>query len=107
MNMNLRTLFSLGVASIALAACGDSRSLSGTYVGDVMGTQMAIHFIDDSKATFGPSAAGENATVDCTYQEGDKLITLNCLGSSGITLTRADGGLEANMGGLVVHYKKQ
>ena len=46
-------------------------------------------------------------TVDCAYEAGETLIMLNCVGSSGISLTRVDGGLEANMGGMLVNYKKQ
>lgn len=52
--------------------------------------------------------AGEDGPpVDCTYQVAETLITLSCFGSSGISLTRVDGGLEANMGGMLVRYHRQ
>lgn len=87
----------------ALAACGGNSSLSGRYVADFQGTTLEFNFLNDGKATF--SMGGEQ--VDCTYQDGDALISVNCFGSSGITLTRVDGGLEANMGGVLVRYKKR
>jgi len=107
MNKVLRACAALGVSALGLSACGDDSSLSGRYVADFQGETMEINFIDDGKATFGMMADGEGETVDCTYQVGETMITLSCFGSSGITLTRVDGGLEANMSGVLVHYKKR
>lgn len=107
MNLKIRELIGISVAGIALSACGDSKSLSGEYVGDVMGSQMVINFIDDSKATFNTDGDDDSTSLDCTYQVGETLITLSCFGSSGISLTRVDGGLEANMGGMLVRYTKR
>lgn len=107
MKIKYRPLVFFGVAGIALSACSDDGSLSGKYVADVEGTQMVINFIDDSKATFAMGGGDDGSTMDCTYQAGETLITLNCVGSSGISITRVDGGLEANMGGMLVRYKKQ
>lgn len=107
MNTKSRALVVLGIAGIALGGCGDSKSLSGRYVADFEGSQMVINFMDDSKATFSVGEGSDSPTMDCTYQAGESLITLNCVGSSGISLTRVDGGLEANMGGMLVRYKKQ
>ena len=108
-NMNIKhiALAFFGVAGIALTACSADDSLSGKYVAEFEGGQMVINFIDESKATFTMGENDQGATVDCTYQAGETLIMLNCVGSSGISITRVDGGLEANMGGMLVNYKKQ
>lgn len=100
-------LITFGMAVIALSACSDGGSLSGRYVASFQGEEMAINFIDDSKAIFSMAGGGADESVDCTYEAGEKLISLQCFGSSGISLTRIDGGLEADMGGVVVRYKKQ
>jgi hypothetical protein len=107
MTATSRALVGLCVAGLALGACSDSGSLSGKYVADFEGGKMVINFIDASKATFTMGGDGDGPTLDCTYDKGETLITLNCPGSSGISLTRVDGGLEANMGGMLVRYKKQ
>lgn len=92
----------------ALAACGGSdSSLSGRYVAELEGNTMEFNFLGDGKATFGMTENGETEQVDCTYQAGETLISVSCLGSSGISMTRVDGGLEADMGGIVVRYKKR
>ena len=103
----IRGFGALTVAAMAVACGGGSSALSGRYVGEVEGTTMEFNFLGDGKATFGMSAGGSMERVDCTYQEGETLISVNCVGSSGISLTRVDGGLEANMGGVLVRYKKQ
>ncbi len=95
------------VVAGAAVACGDSSELSGRYVGQVEGMTMEFNFLEDGKATFGMSGGGPMERVDCTYQTGETLISVNCVGSSGISLTRVDDGLEANMGGVLVRYKKQ
>ncbi len=107
--MNIRhvALAFFGLAGIALSACSADDSLSGKYVADFEGGKMVINFIDDSKATFTMGETEGGPTVDCTYQAGETLISLNCEGSSGISITRVDGGLEANMGGMLVNYRKQ
>lgn len=107
--MNIRhvALAFSGLAGIALSACSADDSLSGKYVADFEGGKMVINFIDESKATFTMGETEDGPTVDCTYQAGETLISLNCEGSSGISITRVDGGLEANMGGMLVNYKKQ
>ena len=98
----------LATAVVAsLTACSSDDSLSGKYVADFEGGIMVINFIDDSKATFTMGESDDGPTVDCTYQVGETLINLNCVGSSGISLTRVEGGLEANMGGMLVNYRKQ
>lgn len=92
----------------AVAACGGSDSaLSGRYVAELEGTTMEFNFLGDGKATFGMVENGKLVPVDCTYQAGETLISVSCFGSSGISLTRVDGGLEANMGGVLVRYKKR
>jgi hypothetical protein len=100
-------LVGLGVVGIALSACGGDGSLAGKYVADFEGEQMVIHFIDESKATFSMGGGEDGFVSDCTYQAGETLISLSCFGSSGISLTRVDGGLEADMDGMLVRYKKQ
>jgi hypothetical protein len=91
-----------------LAACGGrDSSLSGRYVAESQGVIMEFNFLGDGKATFAMSEDGKGEPVDCTYQAGENLISVSCFGSSGISLTRVDGGLEANMGGDIVRYKKR
>lgn len=107
MRIRLSVLAGVAVSGVALNACSNDGSLSGKYVADQDGARMVIDFIDSNRATFSVGAGEEGSAVDCTYQVGETLITLNCMGSSGISLTRVDGGLEANMGGMLVRYKKQ
>ncbi len=107
MRKEYRALAFICVAGTALTACSADDSLSGKYAADFEGERMVINFIDDSKATFTMGESDGGFTVDCAYEAGETLIMLNCVGSSGISLTRVDGGLEANMGGMLVNYKKQ
>ena len=100
-------LMALVLLVVSVAGCGGGGSLSGKYAADFEGERMVINFIDDSKATFTMGESDGGFTVDCAYEAGETLIMLNCVGSSGISLTRVDGGLEANMGGMLVNYKKQ
>lgn len=97
----------VAVVGVALTACSDDGSLSGRYVAEQDGVRMVIDFIDGSRATFSMGPGEDGPPVDCTYQVGETLINLSCFGSSGISLTRVDGGLEANMGGMLVRYRKQ
>lgn len=110
MNRMQRACGALGVVSCGLTGCSDtvSSSPSGLYVADMQGSSsMEINFLDGGKATFGMTEGGQDETVDCTYQAGETLITLSCYGSSGMTLTRVKGGLEADMGGVLVRYQKR
>lgn len=107
MKNELRTVLGACVVALALGACGSDDSLSGKYAAEQDGMSMVINFVDDTKATFAMGPSGQEEAVDCTYEEGETMISLNCIGSSGIALTRVDGGLEANMGGTMVRYKKQ
>ncbi|MCL4721682.1 MAG: hypothetical protein KJ041_06940 [Gammaproteobacteria bacterium] len=109
MNRMQRACCTLGVVSCGLTGCSDtaSSSPSGLYVAEMQGDSMEINFLDEGKATFGMTEGGLGETVDCTYQAGETLITLSCYGSSGITLTRVKGGLEADMGGVLVRYQKR
>ena len=46
--------------------------------------------------------------LDCTYESGEATIMVNCIGSSGFSLTRLDNGdLEGNMGGTLVRHEKR
>ncbi|MBL8201758.1 MAG: hypothetical protein JNK40_12360 [Chromatiales bacterium] len=102
-----RALVALMMAG-GLAGCGGpDSSLSGRYVAELEGSTMEFNFLGDGKATFAMTEDGEGEPVDCAYEAGENLIAVSCFGSSGISLTRVDGGLEADMGGVIVRYKKR
>jgi hypothetical protein len=104
----------LGIATVVLltgmVSCGGSSGVSGRYVGEVeeMGWKMELDFHGDGKATLTMSEGDNGHPMDCTYETGEKRVLVNCLGSSGISLTQLDNGdLEGDMGGTIVRYKKR
>jgi len=70
--------------------------------------EMAIDFRKDDKAILTISEDGNGEDMECTYESGEQRISVNCFGSSGISMTRLDGGdLEGDMDGMIVRYKKR
>jgi hypothetical protein len=83
--------------------------LSGRYAGEMseIGIGMEVDFRKDGEAVLTMIEGGERIDMECTYQSGESRIALKCFGSSGISLTRLDGGdLEADMDGVIVRLKK-
>jgi len=110
MGTSLRSLGLAGAALIGLAACGDGSAVSGRYVAELPGSglEMELDFQDDGKATFTMIEGGDRHDMECTYESGEQRISVSCFGSSGISLTRLDGGdLEGDMDGAIVRYKKR
>lgn len=94
------------VILLGLSACGGGNAISGHYVAEFQGTTMEFDFLDDSKVIFAMTEEGVRETMDCTYTSGETRISVSCPGSSGIAITRAGSDLEADMGGMVVRFKK-
>ena len=91
---------------LGLGACGDGNTISGRYVAEFQGTTMEFDFLDDTRVIFAVSEEGVRETMDCTYTYGETRISVSCPGSSGIAITRSGNDLEADMGGVIVLYKK-
>ena len=118
MNAKFRILAVACIALLGIAACGNDNSsasgskggsIVGKYVGQVpeLGVQLEIQLQKDNKGILTFDTGNTRTDMDCTYDAGEKQIALNCLGSSGITLTKLDNGdMEGNMDGTIVHFKK-
>ena len=122
MTTKTMTLMITGAALIGLAACGGDTgsntgsaasgggSLAGRYAGDLpdLGVTMEIDFRKDGGAVLTFVEGGQGTDMDCTYQSGESRIALSCFGSSGISLTRLNGGdLEGDIDGEIVRFKKR
>jgi hypothetical protein len=108
----IRILGIAGASLIGLAACGGSSAVSGRYVAEVreggMEMNMELDFQKDGKATLTMVEGDNRQDMDCTYETGERRISVNCFGSSGISLTRLDDGdLEGDMDGMIVRYEKR
>jgi len=111
MKCTLRVLSIAGIVLLGLAGCGDDGSTpSGRYVGELEGTgiEVELDFGDDGKAVLTMVEDGNRLEgMDCTYESGEKRISVSCFGSSGISLTPLDGGdLEGDMDGTIVRFEK-
>ena len=85
-------------------------SLAGRYVGEMpdIGMTMEVDFRKDGVAVLTFVEGGQGTDMDCTYQSGESRIALSCFGSSGISLTRLNGGdLEGDLDGTIVRLKKR
>lgn len=90
-----------------LMACSDDTSLSGRYVSEIEGNSMAFDFRDDSNVTFSMTEGGQTENADCTYTSSETRISVSCVGSSGISLTRVGKDLDGDMGGVILRFKKR
>ena len=97
----------IGITVGGLIACSDDSSVSGRYVADFQGNGMELDFRDDTNVIFTVTEGGHTEKMDCTYTSGETRISVNCFGSSGISITRAGRDLEADMGGVIVRYTKR
>jgi len=104
-------------AVLVLAGCSgeSSGAPSGRYVAELadseLGTGLKMHleFKSDGTAVLEMEEDGRRIPfLDCTYTSGEVRIALSCLGSSGISLTRLQGGdLEGDLDGAILRYRKQ
>jgi hypothetical protein len=108
------TIQKLGIASVSLwtlCACGGGSGVSGVYVAEIpnAGYGFELDFQGDGKGTITMVAGDERQPpLDCTYTSGEATIMVNCIGSSGFSLTKLDNGdLEGSMGGTLVRYEKR
>lgn len=119
MKTGMRILMLGGAALVASAGCsgggetaksGGGGALSGRYVGEApdLGMSMELDLRNDGDGVLTMVTDNERTAFECTYQSGESTIALSCLGSSGITLTRLDGGdLEGNLDGTIVRFEKR
>ncbi len=106
----LRSVSTAGVVLIGVAACGDGSAVSGRYVADIKeaGMQLELDFHKDGKATLTMAEGASRHDMDCSYESGERRVSVSCFGSSGISLTKLDDGdLEGDIDGMIVRYKKR
>jgi hypothetical protein len=73
-----------------------------------MGMNMELDFSSDGNAVLTMIEGGNRYEgMECTYQSGEARIAVSCFGSSGISLTRLEGGdLEGDLDGMIVRFRK-